>query len=782
MPESEVIHEEENFDDDFFREDSPEVKSLLKDIGISSDLLDRAKKALLSGDFDFLMKASIVGTKEWAALKISDALSSDLFDKEALDAWKNYFEGGHVVPAESGESDDLSEKIASIQRRAESLSRTIGRDHSMQVRVGKEGSGTHWNWKENIVTIDQKFASKTPEQALGAISHEGMHRRISRMDFVSQDVFKEKGFNALLQATEDVRVNSALEIMYPGAGDWIRETMQDIHNETDLITTISRINSEHLNEVGYVPYQFEFVEAIERKWTYGEYDLNTSTVVQEALKKAQPFLDEHRLNIPPIDAKEDNIVEYAKKGFSILRKKIWPIYKELIEMDEEEETLRQAVLAMANGEADELLDNLLGTLDESTGELEELTEMLNSHKKKTESKPSESFNMPNLREMSSGLRSKIKDIVNKQKGTDSNNEDTDSSGDSNSDSNESESGNKDKSSNKFKEAAKKALQDHADEISENLRPKLVDPEEYKSVREFMEELEKDEALAKAVLEARLKEEEEKKKKETSYKKYYDEVSAEIDSLVYELQDILYPNKATRWRRGFSSGSRATLGRVMQFEADPRKKNDLFEKKNLADKKEYKFTLLVDLSGSMNGVHSEEAIKATILFAEVLDRIGIDFEILGFNTLPTTEYEKENYVFKGFGRTYDADSKKKVERVITDVDTMAAAKNDDGPAIKWASDRMAEQNGERKFIFVISDGQPAYSRVYGDARTGDFAMDKMIRYSQDTGSHIIGLGIGPGTTAVREFYKTNRVVSNVKELSPVIGSLIADIIENPQNYM
>ncbi len=770
MIDPETHREDGGTTESFLREDSPEVQKLLVDLGIDNEILERAKKALLSVDFDFLIKASVVGSKEWAANKIADALSSDIFDEEALKSWRKYVERGKFTSREDIEDQhEVSEQIASIQRRAESLARTIGHDQTMEVKIGPLGSGTHWNWKENIVTIDQKHALKTPEVALGAISHEGMHRRISRIDFVSQEVFKEEGFEALLQATEDVRVNSALEIMYPGAGEWIRETMRDIHTETDMLITISQINSELLNKTGYIPYQFEFIEAIERKWTYGEYDPNTSAVVQEALKKAQPFLDEHSLNTPPIDADEGAIVEYAKKGFSILRKKIWPIYKELVDLDVEEETIRQAIIAMANGTEDQLIDDLLSTLSEESGELEELTEILEAYKKKSTPESSDKFNMPNLREMSSGLKSKIKDVINKNKTKDgSKKEGDENTGDG--------------TGNKFKDAAKKALQDHSGEISENLRPKLVDPEEYISARELLKKMKEDEELTKAILEARLKEVEEEKRKKTSYKKYYDQVSTDIDNLVHELQEILYPNKATRWRRGFSSGSRATLSRVMQFEADPRKKNDLFERKNLADKKEYKFTLLVDLSGSMGGTHSEEAIKATILFAEVLDRIGIDFEILGFNTLPKSDSEKENYVFKGFGKTFDADSRKKVERVITDAHTPAAECNDDGPAIKWASDRMREQNGERKFIFVISDGQPVYSDEYGSSRTGPFAMDKMVKYSNETGNHIIGLGIGPGTTAVQEYYPTNRVVNNVKELSPIIGGLVADIIENPQKYM
>lgn len=64
----------------------------------------------------------------------------------------------------------------------------------------------------------------------------------------------------------------------------------------------------------------------------------------------------------------------------------------------------------------------------------------------------------------------------------------------------------------------------------------------------------------------------------------------------------------------------------------------WEKRELPSEKDYAISLLVDLSGSMQGEKIEETFRAVVVLAEVLNRLSIQTEILGFNDR-IYEYQK-----------------------------------------------------------------------------------------------------------------------------------------------
>lgn len=91
----------------------------------------------------------------------------------------------------------------------------------------------------------------------------------------------------------------------------------------------------------------------------------------------------------------------------------------------------------------------------------------------------------------------------------------------------------------------------------------------------------------------------------------------------------------------SVGLRPSMKKAMQMEADPRRGN-IFEAKGRPLEKSYRFLILVDLSGSMSD-KVEEMFKTLVPFAEVMNRFGIEFAIVGY----TDSFHGTVKVYKDF---------------------------------------------------------------------------------------------------------------------------------------
>lgn len=192
------------------------------------------------------------------------------------------------------------------------------------------------------------------------------------------------------------------------------------------------------------------------------------------------------------------------------------------------------------------------------------------------------------------------------------------------------------------------------------------------------------------------------------------------------------------------------------------------------------TLLVDLSGSMSGGKDRCAISAAYLFANILDRLKIPCEVLGFSTgdmkthnIPQEicddrcEYRTEAVkigIFKSFG-----------ERLTTNVlgrfchfysgnnDRRYYNCNDDGESILMALTRLAARTEQRKMIFVLSDGMPNVSGCCGSEIRHLKNVVKEIE--REKNYEIYGIGIQ--TSAVKKFYSNYSVLDKPEDLSKVI---------------
>jgi hypothetical protein len=335
----------------------------------------------------------------------------------------------------------------------------------------------------------------------------------------------------------------------------------------------------------------------------------------------------------------------------------------------------------------------------------------------------------------------------------------------------------------LEDAARKELEKLEDALSGELRGKLdpTKPESHKE-REDRETHEQDERkLKREEIEESRRATEEIKKAIEGEKNDYDRARADVNQLINLFADdidrLFLPHRHPRWRGNFPIGGRLDLRKVMQAEARPELYDQMWERKTVPHKKDFKFSLLIDLSGSMNGDKINQTFRGAILLAEALSRSGIDTEVLGFHD--------KLVEFKTFGSQMDDAVRRRMNGMPLETadgnpgGLNHASYNDDGYCLDASSRRLAAQTGKEKFLIVLSDGEPIPSAAHsGDEWELTSIVEKIRKEKQ---MRLVGVGLGAGTEHVRKYYPNSVVVESVRDLPRDLAALFEDILKNPETY-
>ena len=184
------------------------------------------------------------------------------------------------------------------------------------------------------------------------------------------------------------------------------------------------------------------------------------------------------------------------------------------------------------------------------------------------------------------------------------------------------------------------------------------------------------------------------------------------------------------------------------------------------------TVLVDMSGSMNGMKAYYALASTLLVNEVCSTLNIPVEIVGF----TDGYDiRANiqpvmFVYKNFSDLKVSEDQLKKSFALSSYHMCG---NPDGENILWAHDRLVKRKEKKKLLIVMSDGSPAASKSsYG---LSGFT-SKVIKEIEDA-KFIDIYGLGLCSNSVSEYYKANSVVNNPEEIPSKLLELIERKIIN-----
>lgn len=707
---------------------------------------------------------------------------------------KKIIETPSTTAAETREKKDLSEmrdRLASIIRQVSGkrgevavISELTPADRAEIARIGQNPDTTWFQQdiidpktgkqKGMLVRIPEQILESHENVAKGKAAHEAGHVAITRwVRFIPNSVMQELGFHHLILASEELPTDQVVRDRFPGAGLWVDQARKDSADEGEAMYKIH-------TELGYTPKSIQLNNLIVYERHFDVLPERFDPEVIEVYKKIKPDLDKLEQTLPPENAPEEEVIEHAKERYRLTYKKLWPETKSLVAQDIETEKLRQMLQPKTPESAKTEIEKALESLSE------ELQKELNNLREQQTSKQADSARaeegtegdvpmndglgepvpMDQLsEELLDALEKAFQKLPNHVKKT-------------------------------LEEAARKVLEKIEDKFVKELAPELVDKgkthQEYAVAAEdakTRERIAAERREAEEHINTELEHLERKLSALHAVKDVYETTYREIreldEKLYRDLEEVFTPNIKRKMKLR-STGSKINLPAVFRWEASRKGgarqvDTKIFETLHLPEKKDYAITLLNDLSGSMDdGGKAQEDFKAKILLAEVLNRLGIKNEILGF--------QDEVIVFKRFDQKLTDEIRKKMSGMLLEVQGENPGghncpyQNDDGPCLRTASDMLAKQPAKEKFLIVVSDGYPTGPNKRWDTDGPQEHLRKAVTHiMQNTDQKLIGLGLGSDTEHVKDFYPTSFPNISVKELSELLSNLLKDMIINPQNY-
>jgi cobalamin biosynthesis protein CobT len=256
---------------------------------------------------------------------------------------------------------------------------------------------------------------------------------------------------------------------------------------------------------------------------------------------------------------------------------------------------------------------------------------------------------------------------------------------------------------------------------------------------------------------------------STYDRALARVAGQLHQLTTVLEDLLRPRRRLHETAGFRSGHRLDLRRVMAFEADPRLWDKLWRRKSIPDRHQTIVSLLVDLSGSMHGPKTDAAQAGTVLMAEALHRLQIPFAINGF----------QDWLIR-FADFHDGLTEP-ARRAVGEMPLEVAGRrpggnntpgfNDDGPCLREAAEQLLSAPADDRILIVVSDGMPA------GRRSTEQDLRNVVRLlAREPRLRLIGVGIGPDTDHVRDFYPHSRASVPLERFAGTLAELLRSVLE------
>lgn len=658
---------------------------------------------------------------------------------------------------------EQQQEIKYKQQVLSSLAYFMGKDFRIPVELNQPGAGWHWDFKENKIRIDPKDLLEKPMDYLRFVtSHEGGHRRISRTDFIPKKTWEQPGFTFMMNAVEDPRTNNFVAEAYPRFRD-----QMNLAYEMDLDFEV-KAKEKAVETLGYQPRfikaGFEYIkqwyqEEIGEEISFSE---NLPEDVRKVVESTIASARDSWLRYPSkreADRSENLIREYAKLSYEINRDEVWPEFQKLVEEDMKDQKVQELLqeIMQGGGEGEEGENDLKDKLSENlnSGQQKELEKAMKNAQSKPGGSDGEGRGNPvDLNSLSEKLKQKIKDFI------DSLPEDK---------------------KKELAEKAAEALGEFEDEINQELEGKLSENKPTQRENERRDEKKTGEQIGEKPGTAWSPDDSEEVRRfrkfieetleydENIYEEIRREVLPLIDQLEGELREIFVARLASKWETGFKSGKKIDIKKRMQEKAlgISAIESRAWQKREAPQEKDYAISLLVDLSGSMQGEKIYETFKATIVLAEVLNRLSIKTEILGFND--------KLYEYQFYGQDMSKSIRSNMGGILKEVEGPGARWNDDGWALQQASERLAKQKATEKFLIVLSDGQPAES---SDHSGSEYELSSIVRtVMAETDQKLVGLGIGRGTAHVANYYPNSMANVSVDQMADSLAELIREIIAN-----
>jgi cobaltochelatase CobT len=279
------------------------------------------------------------------------------------------------------------------------------------------------------------------------------------------------------------------------------------------------------------------------------------------------------------------------------------------------------------------------------------------------------------------------------------------------------------------------------------------------------------------------------KENSDIKKYFkrlEKSSGQINSMRRKLEKAIQAKQRTDWDYGKEYGRLDSRRLPAAYNWQP----NVYKTREEAPALDTAVTILIDLSGSMSYRKADLACDVAISLYECLTKIGVPFEILGWNNttgfVNQAEYDEWNkatnskhwrymdeeydrvtplhtYVFKAF-----KDKPKYARAVMPTIPDCVGGCNADGEALSIAYQRLKVRPEQRKIFMVLSDGQPACDGwCDGTQRTH---LRNTVHRIEEAGVDLLGIGIMD--ESVKYYYPKWTVCHNLEDLPKAAFDMIS----------
>ncbi len=610
------------------------------------------------------------------------------------------------------------------------------------------------------VRIPENIAEDGEIPAMGKAAHEGAHAASTRFEKISEaELPKEVGFQAVLHALEERPTDQLVRFRHPDYGECLDtarigsylEGMPDTGKSDDEDPP----KRSGISKLSQLCNLFVYDRFADDRKTYDEEVLK----LYEELRSSVEFIENC---IPERGSTEEEIQKKQGIRFHVIKHKIWPKLQEVLKEDLSLQMLQALLQSILSGQIQ--IGSSAGSPHGAKPLCRiqlppELAEQLS--KLSGGAATTDALDIPIIKaspELIEALKKALDSIpedVRKQL--------------------------EDKAQKAMEKIEQIFVDEHAGKlvgrpptpherrqaIEENLKRARQEAEEQKIHDQIAAEQEKIRREQAALLENR-----------TKYDQIYGQVRELEQAMYRELEEIFHPKTKAKVRLK-ASGARVNLGAYIKWETQRMvgkiKPIKFFESMERPQKRNFAFTLLVDLSGSMRGEKIAQTMNAIVAISEVFNRLGIHFEILGF--------QDQVIVFKKFSETLNETVRKKISGMDDEVFGKNSgghnkpSYNDDGPCLLEAAKGLTSQSCQDKFLIVLSDGLPAGRRsTSADLETAV----KSIRDQRRV--HLIALGLGEDTEHVADYYPVSLPNIKAQELPDVLPELLEDIMLHPKKYL
>ena len=220
-------------------------------------------------------------------------------------------------------------------------------------------------------------------------------------------------------------------------------------------------------------------------------------------------------------------------------------------------------------------------------------------------------------------------------------------------------------------------------------------------------------------------------------------------------DNLLPQEEELFSGGHLYGKRLNFKRIPT--EVPIKRGRIFARREVPERKELAFELLIDVSASMK---KEEkilnAVRSLLLVSEVLEKLGMPFSIKVFND--------NVYELKDFPEDY-----RTVKARILELLSEVGGGTDLGKALGVGLESLeifTKKTGRKGIMIVFTDGEPTRGLK------GENLKSFVLQVKQKM--PVVGIGVGPATPMVKEFF--DRTGISVDDISK-LPSAFSFIVEN-----